>query len=379
MSGDARLRLGAATLAWDGGALSITTALGDATTLRVTLHGSRTLLERIEPRTEPFLPMALLVAAAVGSHLDVAEPVDPDYLVSLRLGYLPLLTYLYALPAIEVRAPGPGRRASVRIRRPRVRGHPPDPAALLYSGGVDSLFSFIRLRQVGHPLRLLLNVNAGAHGPSRALMTRRFERVDAFARAVGMGSLLIDTNFHELLAIPHQTIWPIRNLPAAFTLHGVLAGLVSSTARAFQEISYGHAGGFIGDLGARLNSSLAWARMPVTEVGYEATRYDKLRTVADEPLSYHALDVCLDARYQLAAGPSDPVNCGDCHKCSRVLVALDRMARLDRFGTQFDLERYATNRDAILTRIEAQDEIEFTSPLHPAAAVAPAFRLTPSA
>jgi hypothetical protein len=54
--------LSAPVASWDQGALTIRCTMGEATELRVTHHGPRTLLERVEPRVEPFLPMALLVA-----------------------------------------------------------------------------------------------------------------------------------------------------------------------------------------------------------------------------------------------------------------------------------------------------------------------------
>lgn len=89
-----RLVLRAPVVAWDGPRLILRCALGDVTSLEVTLHGSRDLLGRIEPRIEPFLPMALLAAGAARADLDVEAPVDRTYLSSLQLGYMPMLQRL---------------------------------------------------------------------------------------------------------------------------------------------------------------------------------------------------------------------------------------------------------------------------------------------
>jgi len=357
------LRLQAPVASWHDDRLTITCALGEATTLMVRLRGPRSVLRRVQPRIEPFLPMALLIAGVARADLEVSARVDQTYLSTLRLGYVPMLERLYAFPRTQLRVTDQTDRPAGWSPRRRLRRHGlPEPAMLLFSGGIDSLYSYYRLRQVGHPLTTLVNVNAGAHGPHRELMERRFERVRRFATAAGIEALLIDANFHELLQIPHKHVYPIRNIAAASTLHGAAAGLISSNSRAYDEVSFELVGDYIGNIGPALLSSFAWAGMPHIEVGYEAGRYAKLARVAEEPPSYRMLDVCVDAAYQLAAGPGDVVNCGRCSKCHWVQLALEHMGRLDRFGTQFDLARFASHRQESIDYEAEHAKVGYVAP-----------------
>jgi len=312
------------------------------------------ILDAVEPRIEPLLPMALLVAGAAGRDLEVHAPVDAAYLVTLRLGYLPLLRTLFGFQLTGVEAAGPDQ-VGFAMRSPdssRAAG----PAALLFSGGVDSSYSFIRLREAGHPLQLLVNVNAGAHGPDRDLMRRRYGRVRSFARDVGLDALLIDTNFHELLAMPHLQAWQFRNLSAAMALVGAAQGCVVSSTYSYRDQGFERAHEEIDYLGVAVSATFAWSRMPVTEVGADSTRIDKVRVIAEDPCSYRLLEVCVNGPYQLAASATDPVNCGRCSKCIRTMLTLDHLGRLGAYATQFDIHTFGSRRSDILAQVLRSDD-----------------------
>jgi hypothetical protein len=345
--------LGAPDVTWDADELAIRCRLGASLSLDLRVRGPRSLLDRVVPRVEPFLPMALLVSGSAARDLAVEAPIDASFLTTLRVAYLPLLRRLFGHPLIEIVARGPTVDGAADPRRTVGLGRPPEPAGLLFSGGVDSFYSMVRLHQVGHPLSLLINVNAGAHGTGRELVDLRFERVCRVASEAALEASLVDTNFHEVLEVPHLHAWPIRNLPAATILHGAVDGLMSSTSRAFHEVSLERVDAYIGNAGAGVVSCLAWSAMPVTEVGYDATRFQKLRLVADDPLAQRHLDVCVDGAYQLAASPRDPVNCGRCAKCAWTILALDRLGRLDAFRDRFDLDGFPGSRAELQEVTEA--------------------------
>jgi hypothetical protein len=247
----------------------------------------------------------------------------------------------------------------------------------MFSGGVDSLYSFVRLREAQHPLRTLVNINAGAHGPDRALMTRRFARIQGFADAHDMDAVLVDTNFHEVLQIRHDMSYTIRNIAAAGTLFGAIAGVVESTSRSYYQFNPLHVPLYMCNIAPTVTVSLAWPGMPLLEIGYETARWEKLLTVAEMPESHTTLDVCVNGPYQLAAGPDDPINCSTCSKCLWVLLALDKMGLLERYRAVFDLDRFSTERDASLAAVEERRKSEFSSPFAPSAVREPILHIPP--
>jgi hypothetical protein len=337
-AGHGPLHLADPEATWRDGVLRLRCVLGQGVPLEVAIHGPRVVVERVEPRLEPFLPMALLIAASAGRDLVVDGRVDRLYLRTIQIGYQPLIERLFGVAQVSLQV-GSSRSLSIPrppVRRPRVRRADP-PSALLFSAGVDSLYSWLRLRELGETPRILVNVNAGAHDANRPCLARRFERVQRFADETGASALLVDTNFHEVLDIPHIHAWIIRNLPAAMTLVGAVSALFSSTSKAYQALSFAKVDSYIGNAGPVVLETLAWSRIPVVQIGHDATRYEKTLRVARDPIGERYLEVCTDQPYQASAPPDAPVNCGRCLKCEWMMLALDQMGRLARFGSQFPI------------------------------------------
>jgi hypothetical protein len=369
------LHLADPEVTWLDGVLRLRCVLGQGVPLEVAISGPRPILERIEPRLEPFLPMALLIAASAGRDLVVDGRLDRLYLRTIQLGYQPLIERLFGVAQVSVRV-GSSRSLPIprpSLRRPRVRRVDP-PSALLFSAGVDSLYSWLRLRELGETPRILVNVNAGAHDANRPCLARRFERVQRFADETGASALLVDTNFHEVLDIPHIHAWIIRNLPAAMTLVGAVSGLFSSTSKAYQALSFAKADSYIGNIGPVVLETLAWSRMPVIEIGHEATRYEKTLRVARDPISERYLEICTDQPYQASAPPDAPVNCGRCLKCEWMMLALHQVGRLPRYASQFPLAGFEERLEEVRAR---QQDSPGQSPLQPDPPPVPTWRVVP--
>jgi hypothetical protein len=374
------VHLSAPEVTRDGDTLRIRCLLGRAVLLEIAISGPRSIVDRVEPCIEPFLPMALLVAASAGRDLEVDAPADPFHLRSLQLGYLPLIERLFGVAPIAIRAAAPqGHAGPRRSPRPPRGGAEPRPAALLFSAGLDSLYSWMRLRDLGAAPRLLININAGAHDADRACMARRYGRVQRFAAETGAQAVLIDTTFHEILDIPHKHAWMIRNVPAAMSLVGAIGGLWSSTARAFQDLSFETAPRYLGNAGPVVLGTLAWSRMPVVEIGHDATRYEKAVRVIPEPLSERYLEVCTDQPYQASAPPDAPVNCGRCLKCLWMMLALDQHGRLERHASQFPTPSAAGWREAFIAELDAQEVSRENRLLEADPPAVPSWRVTPPA
>lgn len=75
------------------------------------------------------------------------------------------------------------------------------------------------------------------------------------------------------------------------------------------------------------------------------TRIEKTSTIADDELAQKYLDVCFSFN-----------NCGRCAKCTRTLVTLDIIGKVDQFGEAFDIEYFKKHRaDAYFKILKAKD------------------------
>jgi pyruvyltransferase len=347
------LRIHQPTAARFGDRLTITCEIEGAPSLFAVLQGPPEVISDVVPQVEPFLPVALLMAGSTRQDVVVDGPIDADYLDTLRLQCVPLLRVAFGFRETRIDVESSRHRRAAGSDREPNRSSPPAREGLLFSGGVDSLYSLVRLRQLGHAAPLLVNVNAGAHGDGRSHFESRLLRIASLAHQVGLDLLSIDTNFHEVVEIGHQYGHPFRTIPAAYTAHGAIGQLFLSTARAFQELSFDFINWSMEAPGATVSNSVVWNRIPLTEIGYEKTRFEKVTAITDEPLSYHALDVCVDPA-RAAARSRTFVNCGECFKCAQTLLELDLTGRLDRYATQFDLDAYRANRAQVIETIRAR-------------------------
>ncbi|MBE6376841.1 MAG: hypothetical protein E7050_10295 [Lentisphaerae bacterium] len=77
--------------------------------------------------------------------------------------------------------------------------------------------------------------------------------------------------------------------------------------------------------------------------GGAKTRFEKIATIVDNPIVQQYLHVCWYQRQ----------NCGICPKCSRTLLALDVLGKLDNFAHVFDVQYYKTHRKQYLCSLYA--------------------------
>jgi len=70
--------------------------------------------------------------------------------------------------------------------------------------------------------------------------------------------------------------------------------------------------------------------------GVDAERHQKIQSLINYPITYDLLHVCLY--------PANELNCGDCDKCIRTLLALDVYGALDLYKKSFNIDKYLETR-----------------------------------
>ena len=248
-----------------------------------------------DPSADAFVAVALMAAMAWNEPLELAPPaaVSP-----LLLGNLERLQEIFHVwnPALQ--------------RVPVVAAAAPPPAprpgsGAFFSGGVDSLYTFLRNEaEITHLVQL--------HGfeyrrQNRSLAQEAEERNRRFAASRRRELVIVETNVRELFEKHNVHI---------YTYHGALLASVAHLLgfhRAWVPSSQSWAS--LSPWGSSPVTDPLWSTESVEIVhdGCEARRHDKVRRLAQDPDTLALLRVC----------PENKVyNCGRCEKCLRTRAVL---------------------------------------------------------
>jgi hypothetical protein len=273
------------------------------------------------PRTTlaiPFLTSVLPIVWATGGHFCIDE-MDAQFARSLeevRAGFRRMI------PAIAWE----GSLTITRLaddRRPAENGA--RGPALLFSGGVDSVYS--SLTQPAPQLLVTVWGTDIALENREGWLTARRQTL-SFAEVYGHEAAFIRSNFRTFIncslledSLPQVSNWWLH-VQHGIGLCGIAAPVIIGKGYERILLSSGRMLKQRGVLGAspELEGRLRWARVQAEHYGDDRTRHDKLRSiighVRDRPLARPGLRVCF--MYPYGAGG----NCSRCEKCLRTMSAL---------------------------------------------------------
>ena len=233
-------------------------------------------------------------------------------------------------------------------------GHAPPgdtDAAMLFSGGVDSLSTYVRHRDEAPALVSVQGWVLKRDQPER--WERAWRGVERFADARGVESHSISSNMLEFLHTPMLQAHYKRYVDGAWYSsvgHGL--GLLGLCAPLAYARGYGtlymaatHTEAFDEPWGShpRIDDRVRWTGTRAVHDGYGLSRQEKLELIADYVRGGNE-DLTLRTCIYSDAGD----NCGACEKCYRTAVGLV-LAGLDpnEFGYDVDGETFEEVRTAL--------------------------------
>ena len=266
---------------------------------------------------DPFFAACLIPAMALGTPLDIADPVSPDLLSSAQLIQNIFHNWFPELKRIPISA---GCMSKPRKLQDRV--------GCFFSGGVDSLHSFLKHR---HEITSLVYVHgfdvALADIPLRKKVSSALQ---AFASQTGKELIEVESNLRELT--DQYGGWGPKMHGPALASVGLL--LDSRMKRVYIPSSYAY------------SELHPWASHPLVDPlwstdtiqfihdGCESTRFEKVASIANDDRALSTLRVCWENR-------NGSYNCGACEKCIRTMTALEILGVLHKcltFSNSLDLE-----------------------------------------
>ncbi len=273
-------------------------------------------LRTAEVGVDAFLPLAGLLAGALGEDLEVDDPVDPALLLGLaEVADLTRSWWGWRQPVVraEVRAP-----ASVR----------PSRRAAMFSRGVDSSAE-VASALLGEAPRIDALVSIWGND---ALWSPEVERTQlASTRAVAeeLGLPLVELRSNLRSVADRYTGWDRTHgavLAGAAHVLGSGCGevVVAQPVAAATEAARGRPHG----LTRRLAAAWSTAGVQLTESAADRTRFDKVAQVLRVPALARSLQVCWES--------GRVGNCGRCLKCLTTEMALVAQDRRDLVESLFE-------------------------------------------
>lgn len=220
-------------------------------------------------------------------------------------------------------------------------------AATGMSCGIDSLYTYLTHSkereniEENRTVGLLTHFDVGAfhYGDGKrqyvegdSLESRHLKKAKEFAEDVGLPLLDVKSNVAEIFPMDHDKAHTIRNCGVVLMFQNLIETYYYSSTFPLWNFKY--------DIDKDMAyydpftlQMLCTEKITFYSIDSNASRLEKTKLVAEYEISRHHLNVCT---------VSDK-NCGKCQKCSRTMVELEAVGKLDMFKDVFPLENYNRN------------------------------------
>ena len=223
-----------------------------------------------------------------------------------------------------------------------------------FSAGVDTfttLALYLTSDQVAAERKIsslsLFNVGAmGAYQKSEDIFQAYSDRVRKFATENDLQWQTLNSNLDEFYRgrsprLGFQKTHVIRNIAAAYVFEDLYRYYYYSSTYPYSDIN--KANDDMAFIEPILLALLETENLRLLSAGAGLARIEKMNLIADSIYAPKLLDVCVGDIDKRAGG-----NCSRCWKCSRAMVNLDVLGKLEKFETVFDLDYFKHHKKDVI-------------------------------
>lgn len=212
------------------------------------------------------------------------------------------------------------------------------------SGGVDSYYTMLKSKQgnppgyqITHGVYFEFDPKGNFDGEISGKMR---ELSEIICSEYGIEFIDIKSNICEkVFYVAHGAIITPMFLSYVFALQKLFAKYYFSSGRTYDSFKIVlHASSLYDLLNMHL---LSTENIDLYSTGSEAIRHEKTNYIADFDLPRKYFMVCLSPKVEKGILK----NCSRCSKCTRTMIHLDLVDKLDYFNDIFDVEAYRKDRD----------------------------------
>lgn len=267
--------------------------------------------------SDPFFAACLIPAMALGKPFEIETPISDglpgaaDAVQNIFHNWFPELARIPVL--------------ADTVSKPRERR---GGVGCFFSGGVDSLHTFLKHEQEITTIVYVHGFDVDFNDD--ALRKKVSDALRAFAASAGKSLIEVETNLRDFTN--QHGDWGEKIHGAALASVGIL--LDSLLERIYVPSSYAYSELFPWASHPLVDPLWSTETIQIVHDGCEATRFEKVTSIASDARALTTLRVCWENR-------NGAYNCGECEKCLRTMTALEILGALDRcptFQAPFDLE-----------------------------------------
>ena len=213
------------------------------------------------------------------------------------------------------------------------------------SCGVDSFYSILKNLKHGQESELnithLCFFNAGATGmfggeEARCIFEERGKSFRNVADKIGCKFLICDSNMNEFLHQEHEMTHTFRTLSIPLALQKLFHLYYFASSYEYNCFKFSSFDTSYYDILTLPNLSNQNIRFEL--VGGETTRQGKVSYISEFPVTYNALNVCINGI----------TNCCTCRKCRRTMLNLYLAGKLDKYESVFNVNWFYANKRKLI-------------------------------
>lgn len=220
------------------------------------------------------------------------------------------------------------------------------------SAGIDSFHSIAdhtNSRFVNHNITHLAFNNVGSHGEgerAEMLYRGRLDIAKKFAEEYKYELVVSNSNIHDQIHQNHLLTNTYTSCFGVYCLQKLYSTYYYSSAQTFSSFTLKdnekRSTGFYDLL---ILSMFSTNTLKIISEGGTLSRLDKTKKVANYKPSYKYLNVCTNT----------VENCSKCEKCTRTMLGLDAIGKIDEYNKVFDVEYYKNNKQKYFETLVQQN------------------------